>query len=70
MTIQSANFGIIGLDVHYTLGAGVADQLGDKVEQAVRSGLNQCCTITKGPKSIFMFEGSWMRIFLVGSNHH
>ena len=62
MKNSPASFGHIDLNVHYTLGAGVAEQLGDKVEQAVRSGLRQCCTINKGPKSIFLFEGSWMRI--------
>jgi hypothetical protein len=62
MKNSPASFGVINLEVHYTLGAGVANQLGDKVEQAVRSGLNQCCTITKGPKSVFLFDGSWMRI--------
>mgnify|MGYP005640343599 CR=1 FL=1 len=58
-----ANYGAIDLNIHFSLGAGVAERLGDKVENAVRSGLRQCCTTSIAPNStVFFYEGSWMRI--------
>jgi hypothetical protein len=36
---QCQHFGVVDLTIHYTLGAGLAEQLGDHVEQAVMAAI-------------------------------
>jgi hypothetical protein len=54
------HFGTIDMTIHYTLGAGIAEFLGDKVEQAVAEGFQRC----KGG-NIFVFEEKVIRADLM-----
>ena len=63
---QSPHFGVVGLTVHYTLGAGLAEQLGENVEQAVlRAALN-----IGGSHNKFLFEGKMIRMETVWHWRH
>jgi len=54
---QGKHFGVIDLTVHYTLGAGLAEQLGDDVEQAVLAAIAQ----RSGSSNKFYFDGGMIR---------
>ena len=56
--IQSKHFGVADLSIHYTLGAGVAEQLGDKVEEAIFA----CVPRLLGDNKSFYFDGAVIRI--------
>jgi hypothetical protein len=54
---QGQHFGVIDFTVHYTLGAGLAEQLGDNVEFAVLGAIS-----TLGDSgNKFLFDGSMIR---------
>jgi len=55
---QSAHFGAIDVTIHYTLGAGLAEQLGEKVEQAVLVATSKI----GGPDRQFLFDGAFIRM--------
>ena len=38
---RSKHFGIVNLEIHYSLAAGLAERLGDNVEQAVFAAVSQ-----------------------------
>jgi hypothetical protein len=54
------HFGAIDMTIHYTLGAGIAEFLGDKVEQAVAAGFQQCKS-----GNLFVFEGKVLQANLI-----
>jgi hypothetical protein len=63
---QISHFGVIGLAVHYTLGTGLAEQLGENVEQAVlRAASNIGDRHNK-----FLFEGKMIRMEEFWHWHH
>jgi hypothetical protein len=38
---QGKHFGVVNLSIHYTLAAGLAEQLGDQVDQAVIAAISK-----------------------------
>jgi hypothetical protein len=63
---KSPHFGVIGLTVHYTLGAGLAEQLGKNVEQAVLRAASNI----GGRHNNFLFEGKMIRMETVWHWHY
>jgi hypothetical protein len=55
---QNKNFGEIDLKIHFSLGAGLAEQLGDDLERAVLEAVSKI----GGPKDQFVFGGARIRM--------
>jgi hypothetical protein len=63
---QSPHFGVVGLTLHYTLGAGLAEQLGENVEQAILRAASNI----GGSYNQFLFEGKMIRMEAFWHWHH
>jgi hypothetical protein len=55
---QSKHFGVVNLSIHYSLAAGLADQLGDQVERAVIAAVSKI----GGNDNQFYFDGAVIRM--------
>ena len=42
---RSKHFGVVNLSIHYSLAAGLAEQLGDQVERAVMSAITKIVAV-------------------------
>jgi|SaaInlStandDraft_2_1057019.scaffolds.fasta_scaffold430268_2 hypothetical protein len=63
---QCPHFGVVDIAVHYTLGAGLAEQLGENVEQAVL----RAASSIGGSHNKFLFEGKMIRMEEFWHWHH
>jgi hypothetical protein len=62
---QSTHFGEVDMTVHYTLGAGLAEQLGDNVEHAVLAAISKL----GGSSKKFQFENAMIRMETIWHCH-
>ena len=55
---RSKHFGVVNLSIHYSLAAGLAEQLGDNVEGAVMSAIRKI----GADNGKFIFDGAAIRM--------